>query len=116
MIEKARPIHQRNYNWRVVMVMLSADEHVALNMLAYDQRCGKEDMAEALVKQALEERGLLPLKWPLKWPPLREGERERGREGEGEQGSTPSPLHPFTPSPLHPLTPSPLRGVNGDAE
>lgn len=45
--------------WRYVPVTLSADEHVALNRLARQERREKEDMAALLIVTALEERGLL---------------------------------------------------------
>ena len=92
MTASVRPTYIHRQDWRVVAVMLSADEQVALNKLATSERREKEDMAALLIKVALEDRGLL--------------EREKGGKGEGE--IAPAPLLPFSPAPRH--------GETGNAE
>ena len=88
MTASVRPTYIHRQDWRVVAVMLSADEQVALNKLATSERREKEDMAALLIKVALEDRGLLK----------RENyEGEQGGKGEGGISSAP-PL-PFSPSP-----------------
>ena len=50
-------------DWRRLSLSLTADEHVALNMLAWEQRREKEEMARLLIRLALMESRLLPLDW-----------------------------------------------------
>jgi hypothetical protein len=46
-------------DWRVVSVVLTADEHVALQTLARQERREKADMAALIVRLELEMQGLL---------------------------------------------------------
>ncbi len=45
--------------WRAVTLILSADEHVALNRLATEEERQKNEMAEVIVRRELRRRGLL---------------------------------------------------------
>jgi hypothetical protein len=59
MTASTRPTFIPRTDWRVVPVILSADEQAALNTLARSQRRDKADMAALLIRQALEDRELL---------------------------------------------------------
>ena len=59
MTEFRRPVPYPSMDWNVVSMFLTADEQVALNKLARQERRERSDMAALLVKLALEERGLL---------------------------------------------------------
>lgn len=63
MTDSVRPTFVPRHDWRVVPVVLSADQQVALVRLADMERRERDDMAALLIIMALEERGLLPLKW-----------------------------------------------------
>lgn len=81
MTASVRPTYIPRRDWRVVPVTLSADEQVALNMLAARECREREDMAARLIVLALEQQKLLPLDWRAveeyrKWAgsPPRQGE------------------------------------------
>ena len=64
MTTATRPLFIPRSDWRVVPVVLSADEQAALNRLAQSQRREKADMAALLIRQALEDRDLIDPEYP----------------------------------------------------
>lgn len=62
MTASTRPTFIPRTDWRIVPVVLSADEQVALNKLAQRERLEKADMAALIVRLELERCGLLPRK------------------------------------------------------
>ena len=64
MTTSVRPTYIPRSDWRIVPVILSADEQVALNQLARSQRREKADMAALLIRQALEDRDLITPEYP----------------------------------------------------